>query len=190
MKIVFEAPSSIRVALVSPGKIYGIGPGVKQFTIPIYASSIIHYGSGFTIGTGAATMGAIHVLDLARLFVLIFGEALKPNGGIADWGVEGYYFGVSDEVSVKDHARIISDELAKLGHLKNNKVEVLSIEEAKKIHPFLPYPFGSNTRAVASRAKKLGWKPVEPGVLESIAIDIQTEYALGLPISHWGPLGL
>lgn len=179
------------MALVSPGKLYGVGTGaVRQFTIPFMSSPIIHYGAGFMIGSGVATMGTIHVLDLARLFVLLIGEALKPNGGAADWGVEGYYFGVSDEVSVADHVRIIADELAKLGHIKSNKVEVLSIAEVEKIHQFLPYPFGANTRAVSTRAKKLGWKPVESGVLESLVTDTQAEYARGRAVTHWAPLGL
>lgn len=190
IKIVFETPSSIRVALVSPGLIYGVSTSTKRFTIPFYGHCIRHHGSGFIIGTGVSTTGTIHVLDLARLFVVIIGEALKPNGGIADWGVEGYYFGVADEVSVKDYVGVVSNELAKLGHIKSNKLEVLSVEEVKNIHPFLPYAFGSSARVVGSRAKKLGWKPVQPGVLESLAIDIQTEYAIGLPIPSWGPLGL
>lgn len=57
---------------------------------------------------------------------------------------------------MKSQLRIVSNKLAKLGHLKSNKAEVLLIEEVKKIHPFLPHAFGANSRAVASRARKLG----------------------------------
>lgn len=191
IKIVLDAPPSVRVALVSPGGVYGVGTGaVSQTSIPIMTSPIVHHGSGFIIGAGVSTMGHVHISDLARLFVLLIGEALKPNGGVADWGVEGYYFVVSNEATVKEQVTIMSDELAKLGHIKNNVVEVLSIEEVKAIHPFLPYLFGSNTRAVSTRAKKLGWKPVGPSVLESLVTDLKVLNPRGRAFTHWAGLGL
>lgn len=184
-----EAPASVRTAIISPGKLYGVGTGpVKKHSIPIVPSSIIINGGGFQIGTGVATMGAVHVLDLARLYLLLIGEALKPNGGSADWGVNGYYFAVADEVSVAQHSSIVAEELAALGHIKSKEVSVYTIERVAEIHPILPYPFGASTRARSSRAKKLGWKPVEPGALETLRTDIREEYAVGKPVQHWGPL--
>lgn len=135
-------------------------------------------------------MSHVHVLDVARLFVLLIGEALKPNGGVADWGEQGYYYAVSNDAMVKDQVRTMTDELAKLGHIKNNEVEVLSIEEAQKIHPFVPYLFAANTRAVASRARKLGWKPVEQGVLESLITDLKVLNPRGHAFNYWVGLGL
>lgn len=184
-----EAPASVRTAIISPGKLYGVGTGpVKKYTTPFIASTTIINGEGFQIGTGAATMGTIHVLDLARLYVLLVGEALKPNGGSADWGADGYYFGVVDEVSIAQHSGIVTEELAALGHIKSKEVAVYSIEKAAKINPFMPYLFGASARARASRAKKLGWKPVELGVLETLRTDIREEYAVGRPVQHWGAL--
>lgn len=164
--------------IISPGKVHGVGTGpVKKFTIPLLTGSIIGNGGGFTVGTGVTTMGAIHVVDLARLYVMILGEALKPNGGAADWDAEGYYFGVTDEISIAQHVKIVATELARLGHIKSEKVEVYPMERVAKMNPFFPVVFGSNARVRASRAKKLGWKPVEAGVLESLVQDIRAEYA-------------
>lgn len=182
-KTVLEAPASIHTVIISPGKLYGIGTGpVKKFTVPFVANSIICNGGGFTMGTGATTMGSIHVADLARLYIMILGEALKPNGGAADWGAEGYYFAVTDEISIAQHVGVVAAELAKLGHIKNGEVEVHSIERVAKMNPFFPVVFGSNSRARASRAKKLGWKPVEAGALESLVQDIRAEYAVRRPV--------
>ncbi|KAL0631636.1 hypothetical protein Q9L58_009492 [Maublancomyces gigas] len=190
-KIVLDAPASVRVALVSPGGVYGVGTGaVSKSSMPIMTSAIVHHGSGFTIGTGVSTMSHVHVLDVARLFVLLIGEALKPNGGVADWGEQGYYYAVSNDAMVKDQVRTMADELAKLGHIKSNEVEVLSIEEAQKIHPFVPYLFAANTRAVASRARKLGWKPVEQSVLESLVTDLKVLNPRGHAFNYWVGLGL
>lgn len=191
IQIVLDAPSPVRVALVSPGGVYGIGTGaVSTSSIPIMTSPIVHRGAGFIIGTGVSTLCSVHILDLARLFVLLVGEALKPNGGIADWGAEGYYFAVADEATTKDRVRVISRELYRLGHIKTDVVDVLSIAESQKIHPFMGFVFGSSARAVASRARKLGWKPVEAGVLESMATDIAAENPRGSQFIHWPGLGL
>lgn len=191
IQIVLDAPASVRVALVSPGGVYGIGTGaVSKSSMPVMTSAIVHHGSGFTIGTGVSTMSHVHVLDAARLFVLLIGEALKPNGGVADWGEKGYYFAVSNDATVKDQVCVMADELAKLDHIKSNEVDVLSIEEAQKIHPFMPYLFAANTRVVASRARKLGWKPVEQGVLESLVTDLKVLNPRGRAFNHWAGLGL
>lgn len=191
IQLVLDAPASVRVALVAPGGVYGVGTGaVSKTSMPIMTSAIVRHGSGFTIGTGVSTASCIHILDVARLFVLLIGEASKPNGGVADWGEQGYYYAVSNDAAVKDQVRIMADELAKLGHIKSNDVEVLSIEEAQKIHPFIPYLFGSSSRAVASRARKLGWKPVEQGVLDSLVTDLKVLNPRGRAFNHWAGFGL
>lgn len=191
LKIVLDAPTSVRVALVSPGGVYGISTGAgKKFTVPILTSPIVHHGAAFMIGTGASTGSFVHVLDLARLFVLLIGEARKPNGGKADWGVDGYYYAVSQEATIKDLVHIMGEELAKLGHLKTSAVEVLSIEEVAKIHQYMPYLFGTNVRAVATRAKRLGWTPIEASVLESLVTDLPVQNPKGRPFTHWVGLGL
>jgi hypothetical protein len=39
----------------------------------------------------------VHVDDLSDAFILLVEEALKPNGGNAQWGDEGYYFAEAGE---------------------------------------------------------------------------------------------
>jgi hypothetical protein len=39
----------------------------------------------------------VHVDDLSDAFILLAEEALKPNGGSAQWGDEGYYFAEAGE---------------------------------------------------------------------------------------------
>lgn len=34
----------------------------------------------------------LHIDDAAAAFILLVEEALKPNGGAAEWGSNGYYF--------------------------------------------------------------------------------------------------
>jgi len=40
---------------------------------------------------------ALHVDDAASAFILLVEEALKPNGGNAQWGNDGYYFAEAGE---------------------------------------------------------------------------------------------
>jgi hypothetical protein len=39
----------------------------------------------------------LHIDDIANAFILLAEEALKPNGGQAQWGQEVYYFAEADE---------------------------------------------------------------------------------------------
>jgi hypothetical protein len=39
----------------------------------------------------------IHIDDIAEAFILLAEEALKPHGGSASWGAEGYYFAEAGE---------------------------------------------------------------------------------------------
>jgi hypothetical protein len=46
----------------------------------------------------------LHVDDLSDAFILLVEEALKPSGGNAEWGGEGYYFAEAGEfVSLIPH---------------------------------------------------------------------------------------
>lgn len=62
------------------------------------------------------------------------------------------------------------------GYIKSDAVVSLSIEEVTKIHPFGPVLWGSNSRSVASRARKeLGWNPVAPSLDETLDAVIDAE---------------
>jgi hypothetical protein len=39
----------------------------------------------------------VHIDDLSDAFILLAEESLKPNGGNAQWGGEGYYFAEAGE---------------------------------------------------------------------------------------------
>lgn len=123
-------------------------------------------------------MSTIHIHDLGRMYLLILGEALKPNGGAAQWDAEGYYFGANDEVvTIGEQVAIVADELAKAGKIKSNKVEQKSMESVVGMHPFYSIVFGSNAMARSSRAKRLGWKPVGAKFVDTARGDIRLQIA-------------
>lgn len=163
--VVFGAPSSIRVA----GKICEISTSVKQFTIPFTASPIINYGSGFIIGTGVAATGTI-----PRQVVC---SDPRQSPEVSQTGLSK---AITSAYPMKSQLRIVSNKLAKLGHLKSNKAEVLPTEGGEKDSSIFATRIRRKFKGCGWSREKVG---VEPGVLESIAIDIQTEYAPGLPPS-------
>jgi hypothetical protein len=101
----------------------------------------------------------IHVRDLANAIVLMVEEALKPNGGAATWGPQGYYFVEAGEFAWRE----ISAELAHLLHaqakIASSEVDKITVEEATKVHWWAPVLWGGNSRSRASRIRTLEWIP-------------------------------
>lgn len=87
--------SGHKVAVICPCCVYGLGtgPGKKvSWQIPQLAKWTILRGKGFMVEKGETWWNHVHVLDLADLYVMLVEEAVKPGGGKATWGPEGYYF--------------------------------------------------------------------------------------------------
>lgn len=101
----------------------------------------------------------MHVEDVANAFVLVVEEALKPNGGIATWGPEGYYFVEAGEFAWKDVASQLAKILHASGKISSSHVDQLSAEDASKLFSWAPVLWGGNCRSRASRIRELGWKP-------------------------------
>jgi len=86
---------SVPTAIVSPPMIHGVGQGpLKQRSIqvPFLIEAILKRGKGFQVLDGENIWDQTHIDDIASAFILLVEEALKPNGGAAQWGQEGYYF--------------------------------------------------------------------------------------------------
>lgn len=110
----------------------------------------------------------VYVGDLANACVLLIEEALKPEGGSAQWGLEGYYFVESGEFAWKDIAQKISQIAKDLGAIETAEVDQLSVDEASKFHPWAPVLWGGNCRSRATRLQSLGWKPQGPTVFGAL----------------------
>jgi UDP-glucose 4-epimerase len=52
--------------------------------------AVIKNSRDFSLGNGQNIWDHVHVTDLADAFIKRMKEALKPHGGNADWGMEGY----------------------------------------------------------------------------------------------------
>ncbi|KAJ6166827.1 hypothetical protein N7470_002274 [Penicillium chermesinum] len=161
----------VPTAIVCPPTIYGVGEGPvkkRSMQVPFLTEAILKRGKGFTVGKGNNLWDYVHIKDLARAFVLLAEEALKPNGGAAAWGPEGYYFVESGEFSWKEVSEKVAQAASQEGKIATAEVEELSVEEALKFHPWAPVLWGGNCRSRASRLRALGWEPEGPSIWETI----------------------
>ncbi|KFY81471.1 hypothetical protein V500_11382 [Pseudogymnoascus sp. VKM F-4518 (FW-2643)] len=163
---------SIPTAIVTPCVIYGVGKGPinkRSVQVPVLVAETIKRGRPFAVGAD------IHISDLSAAFGLLAEEALKPAGGAATWGPEGYYFAEAGEHSWAEVGRDIAAVLAERGIKISAEVDHLTVEEATKLHPWASMLWGSNARSRAERLRGLGWKPVAPSLKESLGEIVDVE---------------
>ncbi|KAJ5735851.1 uncharacterized protein N7483_000976 [Penicillium malachiteum] len=172
------AQSNVPTAIICPPLIYGVGQGPlkkRSMQIPFLSEAILKRGRGFTVGEGKNIWDHIYVGDVAKACIVLIEEALKPNGGSAQWGPEGYYFVESGEFAWKDIAAKITEIAKDLGKIESAEVDELSVEEASKFHPWAPVLWGGNCRSRATRLRSLGWKPEGPTVWEALPAIVKAE---------------
>jgi nucleoside-diphosphate-sugar epimerase len=144
--------------LVSPGQLFGQGEGLFK----IESNSAAYYAAAkardcsFVIGDGTATWSWTSIRDLGDAVVFLAGLALrlgddeKRQIGV---NLEGYYFVQTGDLSMMERALAVSERLG-LG-----AVESISVEEAKKIHPFGHIMWGCGERTRGDKLTELGWGP-------------------------------
>ncbi|KAK6356351.1 hypothetical protein TWF718_000712 [Orbilia javanica] len=181
-----EKNPNIKYAIVSPPLIYGVGSGPvnKLNTLcPWLFQTIVKNGKGFTLGKGDCGWSNVHVGDLADLYALLVGEALKEDGGKATWGrAGGWYFAENGMDKWCDVAREVTRISYEKGYLKSTEVEGLGVEKVQELNAIGPYVWGTNSVSKASRARReLGWEPKRKSMWELIPEDIDImEKKLGM----------
>lgn len=102
---------------------------------------------------------------MATAYILLTEEALKPNGGAAAWGPEGYYFTEATEHTWVDATTAIARHANARGALPTSEVDQLEPAQAAEFHPWAPLLWGGN------------WIPSGPSIYESIPAMVDVEIA-------------
>jgi nucleoside-diphosphate-sugar epimerase len=93
------AGSGPRTAIIFPPIIFGTGSGPvnqRSIQVPSIAKNALQEKQAVYVGQGLSRWGAIHIADLAQLFVKLVEKAV--NGGNDDfWDENGLYFAESGE---------------------------------------------------------------------------------------------
>lgn len=157
------ASDDVKIAIVSPSCIYGVGrgPGNKRsIQLPDLANFTLRNGHAFQINRGLNRWSNVHIHDLSDLFVRLVRAALD-GGGNASWGEQGYYFAENGVHVWKDLAHLVAGEAVEQGHVGAAEVVKLSPGEARRQpNGSAALFYGTDAVCCASRARReLQWKP-------------------------------
>ncbi|KAL4802502.1 hypothetical protein BDV18DRAFT_163904 [Aspergillus unguis] len=161
--------SGPKTAIIFPPIIFGTGAGPgnqRSIQVPAIARNALQEKQAAYVGRGLSRWGAIHVADIAHLFVRLVESAAEGNDAEI-WDENGLYFVESGEIAFKDIATSVSNEAYKLGYIdKPGAVRSITPEQCDGIIPHGAVVLGTNARGRALRARKLlEWEP-KMGVLE------------------------
>ncbi|TQN74108.1 hypothetical protein CSHISOI_01305 [Colletotrichum shisoi] len=191
-KIVRDAAPYVNVAIISPGFVGGMSPSIEHptpITMPAILLTARAFKSGWQIAGGQNTHAWIHVLDLARMYMILVGKAID---GVCEsepfpiWGPDAYYFGTSEDISFRKFIKHLVPVLKKQRVIESTEIKSVSVAEAARASiagsdydPNTPPPpldtwalhiaimYGINRRIGASRMKRLGWNAEMGTIVDS-----------------------
>jgi nucleoside-diphosphate-sugar epimerase len=176
---IFDNVEDITAAIIAPSTIYGLGTGpFKKTSIQVIAvakASAARRKAGYVGDRKDVLWGNVNIHDLVDLYILILEGLLS---GTIDHGKKGgWYFGSSGEHSWSKVGEVLGQVLHKRGLVDTTEISPF---EKKYSDEFLygeeaaMHIFGHDSRAVANRSKRIGWKPKgKPTVYESIDEEVQ-----------------
>ncbi|OCL12012.1 NAD(P)-binding protein [Glonium stellatum] len=188
-KLVFAASPNVNVAIVSPTILYGLGPSIEHpvpLTIPEILNTVGRISGGFMVSAGKNLQSYVHVVDLARLYLLLVSYAIDGKESVAGmdlWGPKAYYFGADEEVGFADFMAALVSVLRKKGMVSNEEITPINVADAAKAHAganaehapsldswsmHIAMMYGTDMRVCSTRGKNIGWQPQEPAVRETL----------------------
>ncbi|KUJ11311.1 NAD(P)-binding protein [Mollisia scopiformis] len=158
--------SKAKISIMIPPLIYGFNPKHQRLSIqiPTLTRWAIKHGYAAHVGKGLAVESNIHVLDLARAYVVLL-HAME-NAGYQDGLLANPYFFCETtgdgEPSWKEVAEVIGEALKKNGKIEDAVPKEMPEELYGDLFgEYTGAVTGLNSRSRANRLRALGWKPVE-----------------------------
>ncbi|CAK4034085.1 related to Weak similarity to CDP-3,6-dideoxy-D-glycero-L-glycero-4-hexulose-5-epimerase [Lecanosticta acicola] len=160
-----EFGDKAKLAIMIPPLIYGFNPKHGRLTIqiPTLTRFALKHGYAAHVGRGEGVESNIHVMDLARAYILLLHHMEdSPPATLLE---NPYYFCEctgDDEVSWREVAETIGEHLHKAGRIRDPKPRELVRELWGDVFgDFTGAVIGLNSRSRAVRLRELGWKPRE-----------------------------
>lgn len=160
-----ELGEKAKIAIMIPPLIYGFNPSHKRLTIqiPTLTRFALKHGYAAHVGKGLGVESNIHVLDLARAYIVLLHHMEKSSPSFL---LENpYYFCEctgDQEVSWREIAETIGEQLHRAGKIQDPKPKELKEDLWGDLFGEFTGPvIGLNSRSRAVRLRELGWQPRE-----------------------------
>ncbi|KAI9660409.1 MAG: hypothetical protein M1821_009759 [Bathelium mastoideum] len=164
---------SVNVEQSQAPEIYGWNPKHERLTIqfPTLARFALKHGFSGHVGKGLSVESQIHVLDLARAYMVLLHwlEKTSPEEVLKN----PYFFCENGkEFSWREVAEEIGKALFEAGKIKSPEPRTIPEDLYKDLFgEFTVAVIGLNSRSRAVRLRELGWQPTEKGIWESLRQD-------------------
>jgi len=176
-----QANPQLKTVIVLPPVIYGNGTGLfnrNSMLLEKLIGTALKRGKAEIFGPGEATWNNVHIADLVDAYIILFDQLLaaygpdaKPDAKPSPYlttGREGYYFAENGQHTGRQVSEKIGEVLHRKGVLKSPEVTSFPDEVANTLIGPLSWVLGSQSNSKAERLRKLGWKPHQPSLLDSI----------------------
>lgn len=156
-----------------PPEIYGYNPRHQRLTIqiPTITSFALKHGYSGHVGAGLSVESQIHVLDLARAYIVLL-HAMESHP--PSFTLQNPYFLCENgrEFSWREVGVEIGKALFEAGKIKDPEPRTFREEDYKDLFgPATDPVVGLNSRSRAVRLRDLGWEAREKGIWKSFRED-------------------
>ena len=182
-----DANSLLKSVIVFPPMIYGTSTGPFNRTTSLFRGLTriaILRNKVEVIGSGEAIWNSVHISDLVDAYIIIFDQLLSAYGPDAKpdaqhnpyltTGREGYYFAESGKFTWRQLTEKLGEVLYEKGLIDSSEVVRFPDDQIESTF-FGPYKctiLGTQMNSKAERVKKLGWKPCQPSLLDSVGEEV------------------
>ncbi|KAJ7610622.1 hypothetical protein DFH06DRAFT_1065094 [Mycena polygramma] len=174
----------IKSYIVLPTTVYGLAKGPlveagiqKEQTglMPLIIGASLARGQGGSVGEGKNIWYNVEVYDLADLFIMVFNAAV--GDATLGHGRLGLYFAENGFHELCEVYEIVARIQFEYGKGQSAIPTPFDEEEMKKYFGGIGSLIGSNAKCSASRARALGWRPVNNRAdFLAFAQDVTTSY--------------
>lgn len=164
-----ELGDKAKLAIMIPPEIYGFNDKHKRLTIqiPTITRFALKHGFAGHVGKGLGVESQIHVLDLARAYIVLLHYIERSPPSVL-LGNPYFFCENGKEFSWKEVAEEVGKALHQKGLLKDPSPKEFSKGDWDELFgEFTGAVIGLNSRSRAVRLRELGWEPKEKGIWES-----------------------
>ncbi|KAL8713249.1 MAG: hypothetical protein Q9220_002770 [cf. Caloplaca sp. 1 TL-2023] len=128
--------ASVKTFIIMPPTIYGPGTGLfNRITLqaPIIMRAALQTGHVSQLGADDGDVEAVHVEDLAELYLVMAKRVVRDGMQGFPSGKRGIYFASANRYTWGGFARGIADALVEVGGIKEREVKKVGLKEAAEM---------------------------------------------------------